>query len=906
MSGTAGKFRAIFFAAIMVTSMIAAGVAFTGNAAAANTAGNSSVSPLQVPADSTNDHTFTLNASDINTSGNGDQVFSVRFSDADAVDLSSSEVTAESVNDGSVSINSSKTNIDDTNDVVNLTLEDNGGSSSDTVSVTFNVTNVTANSSSDSSDIQFGVDANADGDLSGGSDAPYADIGTLTIGAGSVTPDTFVRAQVTDQAGNSVSTANTGVTVDVINSSGGTDTVVQQDITLNDQGRTESVPVNAGENYTIELNGGGTATLASASTVTPAAGETLEIDVTIQRVRQADQLEVDDITPTNANAQVNSDVQFDLLANDTNTLSNGPTGPVSGTVVDVTIESASNSGAVTLAPSSSNTTNQNGIAGFNVSSSVPQTVTLEFALSDNASINTTETATFGAVRANNTISGQVRTNDTEQFSGATVYAAATGSNQSLSFSEENRPFAVDTTTESGDYVLEDLQPDTQYNVYVVADGFNRIPETQTASEITGFVAKNQSVRTDAGDGDTTTADLVIEPSDAVFEYELDLTLTDASPDESSTLSDKSARIPSSGSVTAEVDVDRRRVGSTGMFSDAPAGVSVDIEPTSTGILDPNSQTVDTDSSGTATVSLDGQTAGTSNITANVTNVEDTDYNTTGSEQAQVEVFGIAEITGQVVNEDQQALSGGQANVTLEVENSTTGSFEPTGREVQIDDDGRYNFLNVESGQSYRLTASTEGGDTGSAVIDSISTGTTTRDIVVVGAEPLASVAFDNETAASGETTVTVDSADLPDGGFVVIHDANLTAGAGAVESVIGNSVYLEPGVNEDVEITLDRELTENQTLVAMAHRDTDGDETFDFVSSDGSTDGPYTAQGQAVTDSAEVTITESSLDGTAAEYDSNEDGEITASELGNAVTDFGEGGLTASELGDVVTEFGQS
>jgi hypothetical protein len=664
------------------------------------------------------------------------------------------------------------------------------------------------------------------------------------------------------------------------------------------------VNIEAGQNYTAVLNGSDEAQLASSSTVNIPDGETNEIDVTVQRLRLTDELTVVNADPDGATTGVDEDVQFDVLANDTNSQSSGPTGPVSGEDVSATIVSASNETAASI-DNTPNATNSSGIASFNVTSTVPQTVTVQFNKTSDPSVNTTAEATFGPVRGNNTISGQVRTNDTEQFSGATVYAAAPGSNQSLSFSEENRPFAVDTTTESGDYVLEDLQPDTPYNVYVVADGFNRIPETQTTSEITGFVAKNQSVTTD-NDGDTTTADLVIEPSDAVFEYDLDLTLTDASPDESSTLSDKSARIPSSGSVTAEVDVDRRRVGSNGTFEDAPAGVSVDIEPTSTGILDPNSQTVDTDSSGTATVSLDGQTAGTSNITANVTNVEDTDYNTTGSQQAQVEVFGIAEITGQVVNEDQQALSGGQANVTLEVENSTTGGFEPTGREVQIDDDGRYNFLNVESGQSYRLTASTEGGDTGSAVIDNISTGTTTRDIVVVGAEPLASVAFDNETAASGETTVTVDSADLPDGGFVVIHDANLTAGAGAVESVIGNSVYLEPGVNEDVEITLDRELTENQTLVAMAHRDTDGDETFDFVSSDGSTDGPYTAQGQAVTDSAELTITESSLDGTAAEYDSNGDGEITASELGNAVTDFGEGGLTASELGDVVTEFGQS
>jgi hypothetical protein len=42
------------------------------------------------------------------------------------------------------------------------------------------------------------------------------------------------------------------------------------------------------------------------------------------------------------------------------------------------------------------------------------------------------------------------------------------------------------------------------------------------------------------------------------------------------------------------------------------------------------------------------------------------------------------------------------------------------------------------------------------------------------------------------------------------------------------------------------------------------------------------------------------------EYDTDGSGDITASELGDAVTDFGQGELTASELGEVVTAFGQS
>lgn len=734
MTNTAEKFRAVFFAVIMVTSMVAAGVALTGSAAAANAAAsNSSFSPNQVPAESTNEHTLTLNATDVNTSGDGAQVFSVRFNNPDAVDLGSSQITNSQVNDGAVTVGS--TNFDTTNDVVNVTLEDDtsdsGNSSSDDVSVTFNVTNV-AVGSSNTSDVDFGIDANDDGDLSDTDDAPYSNVDTLTIGAGGTTEDTFVRAQVTDQDGNSIATADTGVTVDIVENG----TVVESNVELNNDGRTRSVPVEAGRDYTVELNGGAAATLASASTVTPQAEETLEIDVTIQRILNADELEVVDADPDDASTEVGQDVRFDVLANDTNQQSGGPTGPVSGTDIDATIVSATNMSAASIDGSGTNTTNTSGIASFNVTSTVPQTVTVQFNKSG-TSVSTNATASFGAVEGNNTITGEVRDPDAQDVSDATVYAVETTSNQSLAFSENNRDFAVDTTLPNGEYVLNGLQPSTEYNIYVIADGFNRIPPSQTASEVTDFVAKNQTETTGA-DGDTTNADLVVAPSDAVFDYRLDVTLTDASPDAPSTVSDKEARIPTAGSVTAEVDVDRRRTGSTGSFDDAPAGVDVSVAPNATGILDPDTQTASTDTSGTATVTLDGEQDGLSNVTAEVTNVEDTTYNTTGSEQASVTVFGTAEITGQVVNEEEQALQ--EAEVELLVRNASTGAFETTNRTATSDVDGRYNFLDVEAGPDYRVRATTLDSETGTATVDELPVGTTTRDIVVIGAEPTGDLA----------------------------------------------------------------------------------------------------------------------------------------------------------------------
>jgi len=135
----------------------------------------------------------------------------------------------------------------------------------------------------------------------------------------------------------------------------------------------------------------------------------------------------------------------------------------------------------------------------------------------------------------------------------------------------------------------------------------------------------------------------------------------------------------------------------------------------------------------------------------------------------------------------------------------------------------------------------------------------------------ASVSFSDQ--ASDGTSVTVDSVETSEGGFVVIHDASLLDGE-VLGSVIGVSEPLEPGLNENVSVALFQvpggeydmtELTENQTLIAMPHLDTNGNGVYDFLTSNGTEDGPYTSNGSAVTDAGNVTIspTETPTNGTA-------------------------------------------
>jgi hypothetical protein len=131
----------------------------------------------------------------------------------------------------------------------------------------------------------------------------------------------------------------------------------------------------------------------------------------------------------------------------------------------------------------------------------------------------------------------------------------------------------------------------------------------------------------------------------------------------------------------------------------------------------------------------------------------------------------------------------------------------------------------------------------------------------VAQQSSATVTFDDQT--TGGKTVTVAATTLPEGGYVAIHDDRLNEGK-ALESVVGVSAYLEAGTHEDVEVTLfddvegadfDMEmLEEDQSLVAMPHRETNGNETYEFVASGGESDGPYTKDGGAVVDSAAITV----------------------------------------------------
>ena len=127
--------------------------------------------------------------------------------------------------------------------------------------------------------------------------------------------------------------------------------------------------------------------------------------------------------------------------------------------------------------------------------------------------------------------------------------------------------------------------------------------------------------------------------------------------------------------------------------------------------------------------------------------------------------------------------------------------------------------------------------------------------------PNATMVFTDQT--TNGTTVQLNSVNLSEGGFVAIHDRNLTAENDTVGSVIGVSKRLSPGPHQDVRVRLysldNREFNQsrlrtNGSLTAMAHFDSNDNGEFDFVQTNGSVDGPYVAGTGTIVESAGVSV----------------------------------------------------
>jgi hypothetical protein len=215
--------------------------------------------------------------------------------------------------------------------------------------------------------------------------------------------------------------------------------------------------------------------------------------------------------------------------------------------------------------------------------------------------------------------------------------------------------------------------------------------------------------------------------------------------------------------------------------------------------------------------------------------------------------------------------GSYQNLTIPVDNGVPGGYGNTSQfngtqnitaRLYTDSNSNQHFdylLSSDSDKSYRSGEE--------PVADS-------AELVIEGARgspswtiPKASIAFGEQT--TNGRTVVVDQARLPDGGFLVVHDSSyLPPENESFNSTIGVSSYLQPNETvSDVPIELfnvpgrsmgnQTALANNTTLVVQASRDTNGDQSYDYIRSEGVEDQPYTNNSEIVEERADVPINKS-------------------------------------------------
>lgn len=185
------------------------------------------------------------------------------------------------------------------------------------------------------------------------------------------------------------------------------------------------------------------------------------------------------------------------------------------------------------------------------------------------------------------------------------------------------------------------------------------------------------------------------------------------------------------------------------------------------------------------------------------------------------------------------------------------------------------------------------------------TETTPEETVAVD-ETDSNVTVSNQT--SNGSTVVVNSARLPEGGFVALALPNQTDAANQVEleqelvrdpnrTTLGVSEHLDAGEHQNVTVQLnesvDIETGEEQTVIAVLHRDSNDNQEYEFDSSDGGEDAPYEFQNELITDDATVTFT-TAEDGDADATAENETETDTTTE-NETETDAGTETETAAE-----------
>ena len=210
-----------------------------------------------------------------------------------------------------------------------------------------------------------------------------------------------------------------------------------------------------------------------------------------------------------------------------------------------------------------------------------------------------------------------------------------------------------------------------------------------------------------------------------------------------------------------------------------------------------------------------------------------------------------DVPGDQLRLQQKAAATVSGTTTVADGTTLTVTIRSTNQDNPILESQQVEVQDGSFAATFDLSGSVAGQSVTVTVRESQGASTTSESGVIT--EP-ANVDASGASIADSGQIVTGVNAFLPNGGFVTIHDSSLQDGA-VFDSVRGTSKYFTPGQVNNISIALDDPYQGgSHTIIAMAHQDTNGNAVYDFLTSDGSQDGPYVLGGSAVTASAEVTV----------------------------------------------------
>jgi len=859
---TSDKLRGLILASLMVFSVFAGSIAFAGSAAAnapdtgTYAAGNAPGGDDTPTTDTTQGLTTEIADVGFNTPGNVTYVEVDANNGSNAAGIDTSDIESISV----ILLNNNDEVVAESGQVIydqeptNVSFAGTSAADGDQVG-RMQVLAKVSSSASDGDVIDAGVLVGADDGTTFEGNSPYDTAGTQTVRV----TDTFASASVkrTGSQGSTVEDAN----VSFVNTNTGT-VIAQRQTSAS--GGTASVRVAPGVPIRADANKGGF-TKSSSTVASVPVGESLELDVTITPEGVPENIEIIAAEPSSESVLVGNSIDYYVQV--TGQFGNQNNQPLNGFDVDSAVVTDPDSSTVSLSPGTDTTqqvvlpdgSTANGTAVFTVSDSETEQANISFTVSENTTLKTFAQPNFRPESGDARLQGEVVTNESEIVQGATVWVAYRGENQTLAYAQQTQPYLVSDVNSEGKYTIEGIVPPTEtgeVNVYVDANGYNRLNRT---AQFGAYVAADETETVTSGQ--TENHDFTLFAGGPAQEYRLDVLVE----------GQKSVELPAGSQATATISVEQRAEGSSEAYEPA-ANKEINVQTTNAVPLDPDDLNVTTDSNGEAQVTYQAVNSDTTNITALTENEEGDVYNTTGSQQAEVSVFASAELTGDVVNEDDEPLAAGQAQVRLYQFNGS--AYEFTGDVSEVGSSGAYVFTGLRSNQEYRVIATTDTGLTGQATTAApIPEGTTTNDIVVVGADP-SPAAFNvtdlnptDVTVTQGDN-ITVSATITNDGRVDATQTVEFRAGGNAIRT---QSVSLQAG---------------NSTTV-----------TFENVSTAGLAPGDYTHGVFSQDDSQTATLTvESSDDGSM--------GDVSQQDVINAIVDFNSGGdTTQQEIIDLIVQF---